>query len=394
MLKEIALRDLRMGMFVHRLGGRWFDHPFLRKSFKLTNAADLEKLLKSAVPDLVIDTDKGLDVESRPRAEPTPVAAPVAVSRAAETRITFDQEIERARAIQAKARVAVINMFGEARMGRAINVSGVAPLVDEISSSLERNAGALLSVVRLKTADDYTYMHSVAVCGLMIALGRRMGLEDEELRIAGLGGLLHDVGKIAMPVEVLNKPGKLTDEEYSTMKRHPLEGWQILRNSSIASEIPLDICLHHHERVDGGGYPEKISGDALTLYARMGAVCDVYDAITSDRPYKSGWAPAESIKRMAEWRVGQFDDTVFQAFVKTVGIYPVGSVVRLNSGRVGVVTDQAEANLLQPRVKVFFSLKSREPVKAEVVDLARTHDAIAGLEDAKAWQENVRRILG
>jgi len=394
MLKNIPVRQLRIGMYIHKLGGRWVDHPFLRKSFKLTSMKDLQALLGSNAPEVEIDTDRGLDIESAAPVKNTPAPVVVAALKppVAEPKASYDQEIKRAKAIQAKAKIAVTSMFNEARMGNAIEVASVAPLVDEINGSLERNVGALLSIVRLKTADDYTYMHSVAVCGLMIALGRVLGLEGEELRQVGLGGLLHDLGKISMPMEVLNKPGKLTDEEFATIKGHPRAGWKILKKSNEVSETPLDICLHHHERVDGNGYPERISGNALTLHARMGAVCDVYDAITSDRPYKAGWAPAESIKRMSEWCKGQFDETVFKAFVKTMGIYPTGSLVKLKSGRLGVVTDQSEGSLLQPRVKVFFSLKSNEPVSVEIIDLKRSQDAIAGLEDPAPWQAIMNKI--
>ena len=134
------------------------------------------------------------------------------------------------------------------------------------------------------------------------------------------------------------------------MKNHPMQGWEILKGTGERCDFARCV-LHHHEKMDGSGYPERISGDAITLYTRMGAVCDVYDAITSERPYKHGWDPAESIKRMAEWRNGHFDETVFQAFVKTIGIYPAGSLVRLKSGRLAVITDQSDKSLLTPRSK-------------------------------------------
>ena len=150
--------------------------------------------------------------------------------------------------------------------------------------------------MRLKTKDDYTYLHSVAVCALMLVLGRQMGLEGEALRSVGGAGLLHDVGKMAIADEVLNKPGRLTDSEFDLIKTHPVRGWEILQASEIGDATVLDVCRHHHERVDGSGYPDRIQGEALTLFARMGAVCDVYDAVTSDRAYKQGWEPAEAHK--------------------------------------------------------------------------------------------------
>ena len=285
-------------------------------------------------------------------------------------------------------------MFNEARMGNAISVSDAEPLVDEISSSIERNPEAFLNLARLKNVDDYTNMHSVAVCGLMIALGKQLGLAGRDLKDAGIAGLMHDVGKALIPNEVLNKPGKLTDEEFEIIKTHPRKGWEILNIAEGANAIALDVCLHHHERVDGTGYPDRISGDPLTLFARMGAVCDVYDALTSNRCYKNGWEPAETIRKMAEWRNGHFDEKIFQAFVKTIGIYPSGTLVRLKSGRLAIVIEQTEKSLLTPIVKSFFSTKSNEPIMPEMIDLSRSQESIASAEDPAQWGFDLKQITG
>jgi HD-GYP domain-containing protein (c-di-GMP phosphodiesterase class II) len=276
-------------------------------------------------------------------------------------------------------------MFNEARMGKAIEADNVMPLVADISSSVARNPGALISIARLKSADDYTYMHSVAVCGLMIALSRQLNFDAGQMREAGMAGLLHDVGKMAIPLEVLNKPGKLTDAEFALIKGHPAAGHAMLKDGRGITEVSLDVCLHHHEKIDGSGYPHRLAGDDISLYAKMGAVCDIYDAVTSERPYKKGWDPAEAVHKMASWSKGHFDERVFQAFVKSVGIYPVGCLVRLQSGRLGVVVDQTNASLLTPKVKVFFSTKSQVRLPPEVVDLSRTPDRIVSQEDPAKW---------
>ena len=397
MLKSIPIKHLRLGMFIQTLGGRWVDHPFWRSSFKLVKPEDLQALLQSGIPELVIDTDKGLDVEVAPVLEIQSVAPqPPATEKMpqAVAQVSYEQEIENAKRIHGKAKQAVTHLFNQARMGKAIELDAVQSLVEEINLSIERNSGALLSIVRLKTVDDYTYMHSVAVCALMISLGQRMGLKGIELQHVGMGGLLHDVGKMAVPLDILNKPGKLTAPEFAVMKNHPMQGWEILKNAGVSDPIPLDVCLHHHEKMDGSGYPEHLAGADISLHARMGAVCDVYDAVTSDRIYKRGWGPAEAIKRMAEFRSGHFDETVFQMFVKTIGIYPAGSLVRLKSGRLGVITDQSEKNLLTPKVKVFFSTKSKGPIQMRVIDLSRSRDGIEGLEDSAAWGFDLKKIMG
>jgi putative nucleotidyltransferase with HDIG domain len=260
-------------------------------------------------------------------------------------------------------------------------------MVDEISDSVSRNASALISLARLKTVDDYTYMHSVAVCAMMIALARQLGLNEDQTRSAGMAGLLHDLGKAAMPPQVLNKPGRLTAEEFAIMKTHPVHGHQMLQKSGHMDPVVLDVCLHHHEKTDGSGYPKGLPDDQISLFAKMGAVCDVYDAITSNRPYKAGWDPAESLRKMAEWQDGHFDLRVFQAFVKSLGIYPIGSLVRLNSGKIGVVIEQSERSLTTPVVKVFFSTKTNMRVAPKVYDLAEpgSTEKIASREDPRLW---------
>lgn len=392
MRKKIKIDDIRLGMFIEELGGRWLDHPFWKNSFLLDDEKDLKALQGCGINDLWINTSKGLDVASAASQE-SPELQAVAQESAPEIQVSLDQELVRARQIQAKAKTAVISMFQEARMGNALRLEEAAGLVDEISSSVTRNPGAMLSLARLKNKDDYTYLHSVAVCALMVALGRQRGFEGEELRSLGMAGLLHDVGKVGIPEEVLNKPGRLTDEEFEIIKQHPVKGWEILKASYDVSEMALDVCRHHHERVDGKGYPDKLSGEALSVFARMGAVCDVYDAITSERCYKEPWEPATALRKMAEWRDGQFDEAIFQAFVKTVGIYPTGTLVRLHSGRLGVVTDQTDAGLLCPKVKVFYSNNSRGPIPQEIINLARSQDSIESIEDPTSWGFDLSKVV-
>ena len=393
MLKRIDVADLLLGMYLERFEGAWIDHPFWRVRFVLDKPEDLQAARASGVRECWIDVAKGLDVASAaspaqavlglaPTA-PTPPDGPSPTTRPGQPTSMAD-ELDRAAALCQRSHAAVSTMFAEARMGHALDGEQCQGLVREISESVARNPGALISLARLKTADDYTYMHSVAVCALMVSLGRGLGLDDAACREAGLAGLLHDLGKALMPPEVLNKPGKLTAEEFAIMRTHPERGWELLRTGQAVTDAVLDVCLHHHERIDGTGYPKRLVGDQISLLARMGAVCDVYDAITSNRPYKDGWDPAESIACMASW-LGHFDPPVFVAFVKSLGIYPTGSLVRLVSGKLAVVLEQNPQTLTLPIVKVFFSTKANLPLPQQVLDLSRSHERIAGREPRQDW---------
>jgi putative nucleotidyltransferase with HDIG domain len=386
MLKCIAVSQVTQGMYIHKLDGPWIDHDFWKSSFLLSQAVDVQRLRASRVQRVWINTGKGCDTPPADTATP-PVPVPATArgaQRDAPPSADLKAEVRRASQLCAVAKHAVIAMFSDLRMGLAVEPTQVAKLVEDISDSLLRHPHALISLARLKTADEYTYMHSVAVCGLMIALARQLGLSPSLVQEAGLAGLFHDVGKMMVPETILSKPAALTEAELACMRHHPVDGVRMLRQCPQISALVLDVCLHHHEKYDGSGYPYGLVRDEISLFAKMGAVCDVYDAVTSERPYKQAWSPAEAIRRMAEWK-GHFDERVFQAFVRCVGIYPVGALVHLESGRIGVVIDQNAESLLTPMVKVFFSTRSRLPIPQAVVNLAEHADKIVGRVNVDEW---------
>lgn len=396
MLKKISVQQLTVGMHLKEFCGSWMEHPFWRTGFVITDPKDIQSVLASSIKEVWIDCSKGLDVPTgeqavsvaESEAQVDEELSAVATATKDVAPVSTEVELERAAKICLQSKRAVISMFEEARMGKAVDTGGAQKLVEEITDSVIRNPGALISLARLKSADDYTYMHSVAVCAMMVALAKQLGLEESQVRSAGMAGLMHDLGKAQMPMEVLNKPGKLTDEEFAIIKTHPEEGYKLLQTGADVDPVIMDVCLHHHEKTDGSGYPKGLKSDQISLFAKMGAVCDVYDAITSNRPYKAGWDPAESLRKMAEWANGHFDTVIFQAFVKSLGIYPIGSLVRLQSGRLGVVMEQTPKSLTTPKVKVFFSTKSNMRIVPVIVDLslATSNDKIAGREDPAKWK--------
>jgi len=393
--KKISVDALEPGMFLDEVCGSWIANPFWRSRFVISDPKDIALLRSSKVREVWIDSSKGDDAwQATVRAQlsaivgdptqPAPLLPDLADRRAP---LPIAEELARAAAICAAGKEAVTSMFQEARMGNTVDAAGVANLVEEISDSVARNSSALISLARLKTADDYTYMHSVAVCAMMIALARQLHQSEDMVRSAGVAGLLHDVGKMMLPMEVLNKPGKLTDAEFALVKSHPSKGHAFLLESANIDPVTLDVCLHHHEKVDGSGYPKRLNGPDISLMAKMGAVCDVYDAITSNRPYKAGWDPSESLRQMGQWASGHFDLAVFQAFAKTLGIFPVGSLVRLNTGHIGVVTEQSASSLTMPVVKLFHLIATNQRVEPFVVDLSVRggKEKIIAREDPAKW---------
>jgi HD-GYP domain-containing protein (c-di-GMP phosphodiesterase class II) len=376
-------------VFVHGFDESWLKHPFWRSKFLIKDPAALREVQQSGIPNCWIDVSKGLDVGGD-KAQSAAAAAPAAKRGQAappkRERRPLSEELQEAARLRARSALAMRKMFAEVRLGKAIEPGECVALVDDVVESINRHPDALLSLARLKTADEYTYLHSVAVCALMVALGRQLGLDDTQCRDAGMAGMLHDLGKAAMPQDILNKPGKLTDPEYDVIKTHPVRGYEMLLDSPNVSDGAKDVCLHHHERFDGTGYPHKLDGEKISLFARMGAVCDVYDAVTSDRPYKAGWDPAHALSQMATWK-GHFDTVVFQSFVKSVGIYPTGSLVKMRSGRLAVVLEQNPSTLTKPRVKVFFSTKAGLPLEPQVVDLSSPSviDQIESRESPENW---------
>lgn len=389
MLKRISVADLRVGMYLQELGGAWLDHPFWRSSFRIEDSRTIEKILASGIREAWIDTTKGLDVaggvtEAEANAEVEHDLQESIAEPAPQGRASTAEEIARIRdkCIQAVAEIG--SLFQEARMGKAIQPETLLPVATEIAASVERNPGVFSALLRLRKQDTYTYMHSVSVGALMVGLGRQLGLPSSQLPELGLAGLLHDIGKVGVELELLNKRGRLTEQEFDRLREHAPYGHRLLAKGN-ASELALEVARHHHERADGSGYPDGIAGDTISLPARMAAVCDVYDATTSDRPYKDAWQPAHALRKMAEWSRNQYDVRVFHAFVRTVGIYPIGTLVRLKSGYLGVVMDQNEKALLAPHVKVFYAIDRGQRLPERIVDLAADGDEILSHEDPDVW---------
>lgn len=411
-LKTIPSDQLRLGMFIHQFSGAWLSHPFWRRQFLLRDARDLEKLRALDLSGVVIDTDRGLDVMTSepPLAEamqggtdgargglsaPSPAPAPPPMDEpivlplpdAHPALALAGPAFQEAAALSRQAVRQAMDLYGAARLGHALDAGQCLGLVEEVVQSVTRRPHALISIARLKSVSDYTYLHAVAVCALMAGLARQMGWAESDIRQAALAGLLLDVGKATLPDDLVQRAGTLSDDERTIMRTHVQRGHDLLRAEGGYDARVLQACLHHHERLNGSGYPGALQGDAIPEVARMAAICDVYDAVTSDRPYREAWDPGEAMRRMARSK-GLYAPTLMQHFVKAVGIYPVGALVRLRSELLGVVVAQGKGSLLTPKVRVFFSLSQHRRIDPYVLDLAKPGcaDRIADLESPEGWR--------
>lgn len=407
MLVRIKPEDVEIGMFIHAFEGSWFDHPFWTKHFCVETAEQLLRIRGSAIDGLVIDQSRSR-VTTSEAVSPPQFTRPTAVEEVAppfrRAQVAFglpstpprdelrrkpgyNSECRRARRLIDKSRDAVIDMFDTARLGRAVEARRMVPLARSIGDSIERDTKALVNLVRLKEKDEYTYVHSVAVCALMMNFGRHLGLDEPVVQDLGVAGLLHDLGKVAIADDILNKNGSLSEGELHSVRGHPLAGHALLENSQGVPEAALEVCLRHHEKLDGGGYPGGLRGEALSLFARMGAICDVYDAVTSNRPYKAAWAPCEALTEMQGW-TGHFDVPLLDRFADSLGIFPIGTLVRLSSGELGIVMGSGGEAWEDVMVRVFFdceTLAECDPFDRAVAPSAE-NPRIVGRDSPTFWR--------
>jgi len=412
MLKRVKTEDVRLGMFLHKLEGSWLSHPFWKSKFLLEDPDQLADLKSSAVEWVQIDIAKGHDVAaapqrptSRPDADrrqqilvrarqahddravarvlPTSASAFDPLSKAPRS---FGAELPVATALARRSTKVMQAVFSQARLGKAIKIATLAPMVDEISSSIQRNPHAFSGMARLKKTSDYLYSHALSVCALMINLAQQLNLGPEQMRQAGLAGLLMDIGMGHVPQEIYDKSGTLTAAEEAIVHGHTTLANEFLTIGGEMPEAVLDVCLHHHERMDGNGYPDGLAGEQISLFARMAAICDAYDAMTSRRPHKVGMDPSVALVELGAM-TDRFDPQLLEAFVKGVGIYPIGSLVRLGSDRLAVVYDQNAHDLTQPRVRAFYAIDQRGYMRPEDIDLATSSggETIVGREMPANW---------
>ncbi|MGB7482878.1 MAG: HD-GYP domain-containing protein, partial [Castellaniella sp.] len=292
-----------------------------------------------------------------------------AVDAAPRSASTEQQAFDDAKDIIEGSREQAKQLFADADLEGKIDLRQIEGLVQDMADSIEGHPDALTSLARIKRADQYLYAHSVAVAALMTSLARTLDLSEDQIRLAGMAGLLHDIGKVRDPGEASGKLGRPIQPVQEIQQKHPQTGAEMLRQDSSVPPEVIDVCLHHHERIDGKGFPDGLAGENISLLARMAAICNFYDEVTSTRPFKKGWDPAFALYKMMKSE-GQFDPDVLGAFVRTVGRYPLGSIISLTQSELGLVVAQNPDTPELPVVKIFYSIRWSHAIPERRVNLA------------------------
>ncbi|WP_368880736.1 HD-GYP domain-containing protein [Shewanella algae] len=288
------------------------------------------------------------------------------------TSVNHQLAIGQAKQLLTEAKGLVRKVLSETFEGKAIEVEPFAALADNMIESVMLDSDAMKCVSALRSKDAYLLEHSVNVAFLLITFGKYLKLDREMLRQLAIGGILHDIGKIKVDNKILHKPGKLTPEEFEHMKLHQAYAIEIMEQAKGLSQVSKDVCLMHHEKLDGRGYPRGLKGDALPLHGRMSCIVDIYDALTATRCYKEAMSPAAAFKILLSLTPFHLDESLVYEFIRCIGVYPVGSLVQLSDGRVGIVWESKDRDVLHPIVKCFYSLKFKRYTDVTMVDLQKS----------------------
>ncbi|MCK4744038.1 MAG: HD-GYP domain-containing protein [Sulfuriflexus sp.] len=372
MKKKIDIADLKIGMYVAELDRPWLESPFLFQGFVVEDDAILKSVI-DLCKYVIIDNEKGDDANVA--VEHAPQKSAVVIDFKTRKRIPvttpFHEELKQAKVIHKRARSQIDSMFQDARMGKSIDVSGAKEVVSGMVDSIVRNPDAQLWLSNLRKRDEYTAIHSLNVCIFALSFARYLGFNTEEMNEIGIGALMHDIGKMRVPLEILNKEGKLTEEEREIVKQHAQHGRDILNNSPGLPASVIEVAYSHHERKKGTGYPQGLVEAQIHLFSRIVAIVDVYDAITSDRVYHHGMNTLDALKNMFKWRENDLDAELVEKFIQCLGIYPIGSLVELNTGEVGIVLSMAPGKNLVPIVMLVCDEDKQVVTPPRVLDLSQ-----------------------
>jgi len=368
---KIAAHQVAKGMYVSNLDRPWTETPFPFQGFLVAKESELRGLQKYC-SHVFIDVEKGISPSSSDMGKPAPLPAnipPAPLPRPEvnyENETAVEEEIKIATEVRDAVRGKVVEFVDDIRSGRAPNIQSVKSTMGQMEQSILRNPDAFMWLRQLRKKDSYSYTHCIDCSALAIAFGRQLGLPADQIHDLAIGALLFDIGKTKVPEKLLSKPGKLSEEEFSSVKMHVEFSLGIVDADPGITPHTRAMIATHHERFDGTGYPKKLAGGDIPLLGRIAAIVDFYDAVTSDRVYSPAMSPHDAIKYLYKFRNTHYQDELIEQFIQTIGAYPVGTLVELSSDEVAIVYGQNEVRRLLPRVIVVLD-ENKQPVADPVV---------------------------
>lgn len=396
MIKKIRAEQLKPGMFIHDFNCSWLCTPFFQNKIKIKDEKTIEKIIKYGIHEVYIDSERGSDVINAQTEEDVKQEIQTEIDKVIEPKleiknlVTVQEELVLAKAVKKEAKQVAQNIMNDVKLGKQINTEKADHIIEKMVDSIFRNDQALVGLSRIKQTDEYTFMHSISVSVLMISFSKSLNFSRDLIKEVGIGALLHDIGKMKIPLEVLNKPGSLSNEELEKVKEHVVYSENILSQTPGIASSSILVAAEHHERCDGSGYPKGKKGEDISRYGQMAAIVDVYDAITSDRCYRTRREPTETLRKIFEWSKFHFNEKLVHSFIRCIGIYPVGTLIRLESDFLGIVLDQGENSLLHPIVRVVYDVNKGQFITPNDIDLAKPtgtgdEDRIISHESPSKW---------
>ena len=363
--REVAVEDLKIGMYVAELDRPWLDTKFAFQGFAISSEADLA-MLRNTCRKVFIDPEKTASAAM----PPAPAARAPAPARYPE-RVGVEREFPTAHKLFEDCRRTIERNVELLVAGGEFDAKAVKASVEKIADSVERNPDAMLLLTRVRQKDQKQLEQALSVSVLMITFGRFLQLPREELDVLGTVGLLQDIGKVKVPDPILHKHEPLSAEERKLVKLHVVHSAAMLRQASGLGPGIADLVLLHHERFDGSGYPRGLAGNAIPLLGSIAGIVDSFCAMTGERPYAEQMSPSDALAALYKGRGTLYHEALVEQFIQCIGIYPVGSVVQLNSGEIAVVIAQNRVRRLQPRVMVMLDAEQKPVSPHRILDLIK-----------------------
>lgn len=401
MIKRISIDKLRPEMYVSDLNCDWIPHHTMKKEGRIPNNAMVVELKRRGIKDVYIDTERGPDeadaytqaeVEQQNQAKLDKAGS---LNMNSAGTVSVEEELLKAHKLQGKAKGIMKGVLSDIKFGKPLETEGFDELADGMIDSVIRNHNALACLGRIRKKDNYLMEHSINLAVLMGIFAKAMKIDRDTMHHAMVGALLHDIGKIMVPDNILHKPGKLDDDEFERIKQHVIFSRDLLKETPGIHPLTINVAAQHHEHIDGSGYPEGLKGCQICREGKMVAIIDVYDAITADRCYHKGLAPTVALKKLLEWSGSHLEEKFVHTFIRSMGIFPVGSLVMMESGRLAVVIEASEKDQTRPIVKVIYHSRLKQYIPEEIIDLSKapSQDNIKCSISADKWRIKVSDFL-